>query len=116
MWRRILERLFPRLRPAFKAPEQLAPDYPRFVLAARGANGEFPIIQFSDGTIWVLASTDAQGLAEQGAAMKQVGLIPTTNLFAFDYLRDLVASDLPFATGIAIQDSRDSGANLIYTK
>lgn len=99
-----------------KEPEELAPDYPEFVFVVRGPNGELPIQEFSDGTAWVLSAIDAHQLAKQGVAMNQIGMTPSTNLFVFDNLRDLVADQIPHATGIAVLDSREECANLIYTR
>ena len=81
----------------------------------RGPHGEFPITQSSDGSVWLLTAIDASKCAEHALFMNRIGMIPTTNLMCFDDLRDIVAEHLSHVTGIAVLDSREEFANLVYT-
>lgn len=92
------------------------PDYPAVVFVVRGPRGEFPISQWADGTVWVLTANDASKCAEQALKMNQIGVVPSTNLMCFDDLRDIVAEHLHDVDGIAVLDSREEYANLIYTR
>ena len=116
MWRRILERLFPRLRPALKAPEELAPDHPQFVFVAITGEGLIPYTESSSGELFVLASTSAEEFSAQAAYLYRSGFRDIrTQFIHFPEFYERVADNMPDRQGIAIAGHGGS-MNLVYTR
>jgi hypothetical protein len=116
MWKRIIERLFPRLRPALKAPEQLAPDHPKFVFVAVTQDGSVPYSQSADGEYWVTVATDAQKFAGQVGTLLNLGFTVTSQFILFEQLHQIVADGMPEIRGIVIAEREGIPNNLVYTR